>query len=90
MPSDRPQSPRSAVLDLTGLPEAVVESIKQLVESLRVEIASQGPSDATHQRPPLRGRFAELKLTIPKEDLDEAQREAWQNFPRGFPEPGPS
>ena len=87
MATDLPQSPSSAVLDLTGLPEPVVTSIKQLVESLREQIASQSPSGATYEPSPLRGRFADLKLTIPKEDLDEAQREACQNFPRAFPEP---
>ncbi len=80
----------SALLDLSGLPEPVVKSIKQLVESLREGIAVQGQSGATSLRPPLRGRFAELRLSIAKEDLDEARREAWQDFPREFPEPGPS
>jgi hypothetical protein len=78
--------PGSTTLDLSGLPEPVVESIKQLVDSLR-----QGkPREVQVQRPPLRGRFAELKLSIPKEDIDEAQREAWAAFPRDFPEPGKS
>jgi hypothetical protein len=77
----------STILDLSGLPEPVVESIKQLVESLRAGMASRGHSEET-QPPSLRGRFADLKLSIPKEDLDEAQREAWHNFPREFPEPG--
>ena len=90
MASDVTPSPSSAILDLTGLPEPVVKSIKQLVESLREGIASQDHPGATYQPPPLRGRFADLKLAIPKEDLDEAQREAWQNFPREFPEPGQS
>ena len=49
--------------------------------------SSIDPSGST-ERPPLRGRFADLKLSIPKEDIDEAQREAWANFPRDFPEPG--
>jgi hypothetical protein len=78
----------STILDLTGLPEPVVKSIKQLVQSLREGISSEGHSAATSPRPPLRGRFADLRLSIPKEDLDEAQRETWQDFPRAFPEPG--
>ena len=69
------------MLDLTGLPEPVVKSIKQLVESLREGIASQGRSGAMSQPASLRGRFADLRLSIPKEDIDEAQREAWQDFP---------
>ena len=80
----------SALLDLSGLPEPVAKSIKQLVESLREGILRQGQSPARSARPPLRGRFADLELSIPKEDLDEAQREAWKHFPREFPEPGQS
>ena len=80
----------STMLDLTGLPEPVVKSIKQLVESLREGIASQGRSGAMSQPASLRGRFADLRLSIPKEDIDEAQREAWQDFPCELPEPGQS
>lgn len=80
----------SPILDLTGLPEPVVKSIKQLVKSLREGMASQGHLGAMSQPASLRGRFADLRLSIPKGDLDEAQREAWQNFPREFPEPGQS
>ncbi len=72
MASDVTPSPSSAIIDLTGLPEPVVRSIKQLVESLREGIAGQVNGSATSQPPSLRGRFADLNLTIPKEDLDEA------------------
>jgi len=61
---------------LAGLPEPVVKSIKQLVESLREGMASQGLSGTKPQPPALRGRFADLRLSIPKEDIDKAQREA--------------
>jgi len=80
----------STILDLAGLPEPVVKSIKQLVESLREGIASQGHSGAMSRPAPLRGRFADLRLSIPKEDIDEAKREAWQDFPRELPEPDQS
>ena len=90
MASEITQASDSPILDLTGLPEPVVKSIKQLVESLREGIASQGRSGATPQPSPLRGRFADLRLSIPREDIDEAQREAWQDFPRELPEPGQS
>ena len=80
----------SAILDLTGLPEPVVKSIKQLVESLREGIATQSHMAATCEPASLRGRFANLGLSIPKEDLDEAQREAWQDFPRKLPDPDQS
>jgi hypothetical protein len=82
-------SPSSAILDLAGLPEPVVKSIKQLVDSVRAGLVSQGHSGQTYQsRTPLRGRFADLKLSISKEDLDEAQREVWQNFPPRIPRAG--
>ena len=71
-------------IDLSGLPEQVAQSIRHLVESIRERLPSEEP---TPQRPPLRGRFADLKLSIPAEHLDEARREAWANFPRDFPEP---
>ena len=90
MASEITPAPSSAILDLSRLSEPVVKSIKQLVESLREGIASQGHSGATPQPSPLRGRFADLKLSIPTEDIDEAQREAWQDFPRELPEPGQS
>ena len=85
MASDVTPPTGPAILDLTGLPEPVVKRIKQLVESLREGVPSHAPSGAADQPPTLRGRFASLNLTVPKEDLDEAQREAWQDFPRDFP-----
>ncbi len=90
MATDVPQSPRSAVVDLTGLPEPVVKSITQLVESLRVEIDSLAHAGEMVQRLPLRGRFADHQLAIPKEDIDEAQTETWKGFAREFPDPGSS
>lgn len=62
------------------MPDPVVKSIKQLVESLREGMAGQDRSAVPSQRPPLRGRYADLGLSIPKEDIDLAQREAWQDF----------
>ena len=83
-------SPTSTTVDLAGLPEHVVTSIKQLVESLRQSMASELPDMGTPRHPPLRGRYADLGLSIPKEEIDAARREAWQNFPREFPESGSS
>ena len=72
----------SSVIDLTGIPEPVVQSIRQLVESIR-----NGTGPAKHEDPvpkperkPLMGRFAHLGLSIPKEHIDEAQREVWGSF----------
>ena len=64
----------------------VVQSIQQLVDSLREEMPVEAPKPSLQRRLPLRGRFAFLNLSIPKEDIDAAQREAWAAFPREFPE----
>jgi hypothetical protein len=88
MSRDITPSPSSLLVDLSGLPGPVVKSIKQLVESLREGIADKSHSGAPDDPPPLRGRFADLRLAIPKEDIDETQREAWHNFPGEFPERG--
>jgi hypothetical protein len=81
-------SPSPIILDVSGLPEPVVQSIMQLVKSLRAGIANRGPSGPPGQPPPLWGRFAHLDLSIPKENIDEAQSDAWQDFPRAFPVSG--
>jgi hypothetical protein len=82
MESEPNPTPAKTTVDLTGLPDPVVQSIQQLVESLRA-----APPAPPAPRPPLVGRFAHLGWSFPKEDFDEAQREAWANFPRDFPEP---
>lgn len=89
MANELEETPPGNSIDVSGLPEPVVQSIKQLVNSLREEMVSE-PPPASAKRPPLRGRFAHLNLSIPKEDIDAAQREAWSGFPREFPEPGKS
>ncbi len=87
MATDITNTPTSTIVNLAGLPEPVVQSIKHLVEALREGQPKEDQPKATQPRPSLIGRFADLQLSIPKEDIDEAQREAWANFPRAFPEP---
>jgi hypothetical protein len=84
-----PKSPHAPlIIDLTGLPERVVRQVRQLVEEARRGQTEQEPDkDGGEKRSPLFGRYAHLGITITKEDLDEARREAWANFPREFPEP---
>jgi hypothetical protein len=72
-------------IDLTGLPDPVVQDIRRLVKTLRESLSSQ-KSEPHVECGPLRGRFANQTLSIPKEDIDEAQRAAWSGFPRDFPE----
>jgi len=75
----------SVTVDLTGLPEPVIRSIRQLVESLRRVSPPEGGAKQPHARRPLLGRFEHLNLDFTKEEIDEAQREMWANFPREFP-----
>ncbi len=89
MAIDLTPTPASTTVDLSGLPEPVVQSIQQLVQSLRERMPADAPV-ATPRRPPLRGRFADLQLSIPRQDIDAAQAAAWAGFPREFPEPAKS
>ena len=76
-------------IDLTGLPEPVVREVQRIVQEARRKQAEEAASSAgpKEERPPLRGRFAHLGWSFPKEEIDEAQREMWANFPREFPDP---
>jgi hypothetical protein len=87
MANELEETPPGNSIDVTGLPEPVVQSIKQLVKSLREEIVSEPPPSPA-KGPPFRGRFAHLNLSIPNEDIDAAQREAWSGFPRELGKPG--
>ena len=72
-------------IDLAGLPAPVVQDLQRLVETLRGRLSV--PNDVPQERRPLlRGRFERPGLGIPKEMIDEAQRELWANFPRDLPE----
>ena len=72
-------------IDVTGVPEPLVEDIRRLVRTIRERFPRHPVGVPT--RPELRGRFADLKFSIPKEPIDEAQAEAWTNFPREIPKP---
>jgi len=75
-------------LDLTGLPVPVVQNLRQLVQTLRENLALVDSTvSASEPRLPLRGRFAHLGCSFPKEMIDEWQREMWASFPRELPEP---
>jgi hypothetical protein len=79
-------TPRTHTIDLTGLPEPVIQGIRQIVDTFRETMTSRETPARPVERLPLRGRFAEANVTIPKEIIDEARREAWANFPREFPD----
>ncbi len=56
------------------------KKVAEYVESLAAA-KPRGP------RKNLMGMFAHLNIHISADDIDEARREAWANFPREFPEP---
>lgn len=56
-------------------PEQQVK-LREFLNSLGDDNVRKGP------RRSLRGLFADLGVTISEEDIDEARREMWGNFPR--------
>ncbi len=65
----------ATTLDLSGLPPPVAAGVRQLVDALR----QTAPTPPAVQ--PLRGRGADLGLSIPPEHIAAARREAWAAFP---------
>ena len=85
MASELTNTEDATSVDLTGLPEPVVQQVKKLVQEARQKQALE-PLPA--ERPPLMGRFEHLGLKMPSlEEFEEARREMWANFPRDFPVP---
>ena len=75
-------------VDLTGLPEPVVQSIQQLVALWRTHMPNRDQSAPATKQNNLFGCLADKNLTIPTEaDLDELRHEMWANFPRDVPDP---
>lgn len=87
MATTRNRQLKSTTVNLSGLPEPVVEQVLRLVHDAREKLAEEAGGPTANARPPLRGRFEHLGYSIPKEVIDEAQREAWAGLPRDFPEP---
>jgi hypothetical protein len=78
----------STTVDLSGLPGPVVESIKQLVESVRAAQPSAGRSEATASHSII-GLFADQGSPTPSlDEFQQARHELGANFPREFPDPG--
>lgn len=87
MATDLTHSRTPRTLDLTGLPEPVVEELMRIAREAREKQVGEAALPAEGARPPLRGRFAHLGYSFPKEELDAAQREMWASFPRDLPDP---
>lgn len=84
MTSDLTHASTPTTLDLTGLPQPVVEQVTRLVREAREKQAAV----ATPPRRSVIGMFAHLGVQTPSlDEFQEARREAWTNFPREFPDP---
>lgn len=62
----------------SSLPLNKQQEVLEFVESIAQEIESQPRAP----RQSLRGLWADLGLEVTAEDIDEARREMWGNFPR--------
>ncbi|MBX9622577.1 MAG: hypothetical protein K2X82_02070 [Gemmataceae bacterium] len=87
MATDLTLSPPPRTLDLTGLPEPVIEQVTRIVREAREKQTGEVTPSAEGARPPLRGRLAHLGLKTPTlEEFEEARREMWASFPRDLPD----
>jgi hypothetical protein len=74
-----------------SIQEAVIEQLQTLsVENQRkvlefVQTLQKGKEQAPHRKDP-KGMFADRGVHITAEEIDEARRQAWELFPRAFPE----
>lgn len=58
------------------------EDKKRLVENIEPQIEREYPSTPRKPRKSARGVLAHLGPAPSAEEIDEARREAWKNFPR--------
>ncbi len=71
-------------------PDTVLENLRQLPPSEWLRVIAQALPEVERElqeltRPleSLRGLWKELEFDISVEEIDEARREAWTDFPRG-------
>ena len=67
--------------------EAVLEKLRQLPKEKQQEMLdfAESLTQATTKKKPRKssaGALAHLNISISKEEIDEARREMWANFPR--------
>jgi len=76
----------------TTLEEALLETVRELPPEKQQEIldrARELRAQITGPKKPRRsaaGLWADLKIDLSEEDIKEARREMWKNFPRDFPD----
>jgi hypothetical protein len=67
-----------------SIEEAILEKVRALPPERKTEVLEYVSSLETAKRPPFRspeGILADLNFTLTEEDLAEARREMWANFP---------
>jgi hypothetical protein len=67
--------------------EAILEKVRMLPPEKQHEVLDfteflQARTSANGPRKPLRGLWKDLGVSITEEDISEARREMWGNFPR--------
>jgi hypothetical protein len=69
--------------------DTVLDLLRQLPPRERLRVLAQALPEAERELPDgshslrsLRGLWKDLKFDISAEDIDQARREAWSNFPR--------
>ena len=73
-----------------SIAEQVVEKVRELPADKQQEVLDfvdflSVRNGTTRPRRSLRGLWKDLNVDITKEDIAEARREMWGNFPREFP-----
>ena len=71
-----------------NIEEAVIETLKNLAPHEQQQVLNFARSLQWRGKTPLkevRGLWADLGITITAEDIAEARRDMWGNFPREFP-----
>ncbi len=76
---------------IANLEQAILENLRQLPPEKQQEVLDFAEflrQKTTLKQPPLslKGLWADLEIDLGEEDIAEARREMWGNFPREFPE----
>jgi hypothetical protein len=71
--------------------EQILEKIRKLAPAMKEQVlryveGMQGRDNALKQRKSLRGLWKGSGTNLTEEDITEARREMWGEFPRPFPE----
>jgi hypothetical protein len=74
-------------VDLTGLPEPVVQDIRKLVQTLREKLSGEGRVSPVEGRTPLRNGLTDPNSPGPREDNGTAQQEPYGSLPKFISRP---